>query len=869
MKKALFAALAALATATVSFADTITWTGGAGTTDYATAGNWDLDRAPAETDDVVIDGAAVTVDGNSRIPLSLTLSNGASWSIGGQIWFGNDANGVVHPVIQGGTVSGTLVAGQTAGATLTISDAQIIDTGTDFSGFWQPTGSYLNFVDGDNRAATFTYQTSIAANPFWFFSNPANTPYIRYNDQVIDEATFNRHFTYVDNGDGTTTLSMKSVDGWELGALTVGVVNDHAVDVSVTATKYSGSNATVYFVQGARDYGETFASWPTATDGVAVSATGEVNDTLTLEDGYNYIRAFLLYNGEYTASAVVTRRIMAPYGDYGDLTNVYEYIGEDNDLTKASNWVKDGLPTETAPTAGTDIRWFGYNAVLSVNGFSAYATDHFVGANITSVNDFNVYSDLVFSNSTITATMFVLRNDGKYQFKIAGSTMVQTRTDDGWYGIYYGDNYAAFNFVSGQAASFNGKAPANITADNLYSQHVANNHYILLDGAAIDSETWDEHFAVEMLDNGHVIVSYNPSVDDNRISAVSATSTSTSATISATIGAQAAGTLVKLAYGTTAPSEADVLSGTMMTVENATATATLSGLTEFTTYYYLVAIVDANGTGILASRAGKFVASNFSHIYDGTSWVVGGEPAWGTDASVLITGTFSTGEINPENKVLRDAVMTGTTLANGSGPLTLINSTYTNNKQNDLANGVAAYGIYNNSYAVNFTTASSDGVIKRGNVYTCYATEAQCGTVYENLFATGKMKLNGETVSQALFDSNFTTNVVVTELFDGETILNRLTLTYWESVLGGGSSTDWTIQPGARVKLDKDTRVGALNIPDAADVKIDLNGHKLTVSSLTVGGVTMKGEFTSATLGCLTGDGSLSVAGNGLVIVIR
>ena len=50
--------------------------------------NWDLDRVPAETDDVVIDGAAVTVNGNYRIPASLTLQNGGSWGIRGEIQSG-------------------------------------------------------------------------------------------------------------------------------------------------------------------------------------------------------------------------------------------------------------------------------------------------------------------------------------------------------------------------------------------------------------------------------------------------------------------------------------------------------------------------------------------------------------------------------------------------------------------------------------------------------------------------------------------------------------------------------------------------------------------------------------------------------------
>ena len=411
MKKPLLMIATFTAAITLLNADTITWTGDAGTSDYATAGNWNVGGSPAthapyETDFVVIDGAAVTVNGNYRIPLSLTLSNGASWSIGGEIQFGN--NNVEHPVIYGGTVSGTLVASQFAGSSLTISDAAIIDTGSGNNGFWQNTGSYLNFVDGDNHAATFTYQTSIAANPFYFFSNPANTPYIRYNDQVIDEATFNKHFTYVDNGNGTTTLSMKSVDGWELGALTVGVVDDHSVDVSVTATKHSGGDATVYFVQGTRDYGETFSSWPTATDGEEVSATSEVNDTLTLENGYNYIRAFLLYNGVYTATAAVVRRIMAPYGDYGELTDVYEYIGEDNNLGNAASWAKDkSAPATEAPMAGTDIRWFGRNANYS-GALSITGKDYFDGATLTLSGDCNVSSDVVFS-SILPAHTLVLR----------------------------------------------------------------------------------------------------------------------------------------------------------------------------------------------------------------------------------------------------------------------------------------------------------------------------------------------------------------------------------------------------------------------------------------------------------------------------
>ena len=144
MKKPLLMIATFTAATTLLNAGTYTWTGGAGTSDYATAGNWNVGGSPAtiapsETDSVVIDGTNVTVNGNYRIPSYLTLLNGASWSIGGEIQFGN--NGVEHPVIYGGTVSGTLVASQYALSTLTISDAAIIDTGSGNNGFWQNTGS--------------------------------------------------------------------------------------------------------------------------------------------------------------------------------------------------------------------------------------------------------------------------------------------------------------------------------------------------------------------------------------------------------------------------------------------------------------------------------------------------------------------------------------------------------------------------------------------------------------------------------------------------------------------------------------------------------------------------------------------------------
>ena len=863
--------LAALFAASMIKADTITWTGGAGTADYATAGNWDLNRAPAETDAVVIDGAAVTVNGSYRIPLSLTLSNGASWSIVGEIQFGN--NGVEHPIIYGGTVSGTLVAAQYVSSTLTISDAAIIDTGLNLNGFWQNTGSYLNFVDGDNRAATFTYQTSIAANPFYFFSNPANTPYIRYNGAAIDEATFNKHFTYADNGNGTTTLSMKSVDGWELGALAVGEVEDHEVAVSVTATKYSGSDATVYFVQGTRDYGETFANWPTATDGEAVSATGKVNDTLTLVDGYNFIRAFLLYNGQYTATAAVTRRIMAPYGDYGELTDVYEYIGEDNNLGVAANWAKDKVaPADAAPTAGTDIRWFGKNANYS-GALSITEKDYFDGATLTLSGDCNVSSDVVFSNTVVSIYTVVVNSP--VVFSLYGSDMTTMRNDQ-WLGVYPPGTYTGsskktfVNFLSGKVSSFTFTDNAiNITDADSAKTVLVTPGYLKLDGAAIADSDWEAFFSVEV--SGKTVkIAYDPVADENKISSVAFSDvTATSATLTATIFSIAEGASVVVAYDTAEITEANILAkGETVAVSEGVATKSVTSLVSGNVYNYAFAIVQDNE--VKAFKSGVLFASDFDYVYMNGAWQ-GNEPATlNTTDSVLILDAYDNAinDIAVANTVVSNAAITSSGTLVGNGTMQVYSSQITNSKLGDAG---AVCGTWGGSTYMNFVSLSGNGVVYPACSYTFNAAGEWKSNAYGLLFDAERIHLSGAKVDPATYESNFT--LVQNRETGNETTPYNLTLTYWEPFPASARDTAWTIQPGARIKLAKNTRIGALAIPEGANVEIDLNGFNLTVSSLTVGGVRKKGTFTaadSATLGfTLKGDGSLRAAQAGMVISVR
>ncbi len=860
MKTKSLAPLAAILLCTQAHAGTKTWTGNAGTSDYATADNWDPSGVPAETDDVIIDGVAVTQSGNRRIPNSLTMLNGASLELTGEIQFGN--NGVEHPIIYGGTVSGPLVAAQYKESTLTISDATIIDTGTGYNGFYQNTGSYLNFVDGAARAAKFTYQTSIAADPYWFFSNSA-TPFIRYDDQILSRAAFNENFQYVHNQDGTTTLSMKPLSGWRLGPLTVGAVSDGSVYVSVAATKNSGdASATVYFAQGSHDYGESFAAWPAKTEGVELAASGTVTDTLALADGNNCIRAFLLCDGVFSASAPVFRRILA-YGDYGTLTDVYEYIGTDDNLGDPANWAKDKVaPAAAAPTAGTDIRWFGrntdYSGVLSITD-----KDRFDGAVLSLTGDCNVSADVVFSNSTVSIGTIVVTDP--VVFSLYGSDLATTRADQ-WLGVYPPATYAPdrpfINFLPGKASSFTfaGANQGVSDAATAKSVLVAAGH-LVLDGAAITDEQWETYFDVDVAGTA-VTVSYNPAVADNRIASVEAADvTAASATLSATITAIEDGASLYVAYDTDEITEQNVVAkGSAVVPVDGTATAAVSGLAAYSLHHFAFAIVKDGA--VLAFRSGTFFASEFKYVWKNGVWLGATPPSLNTTDSVLILSPYNNAiaDVAVMNTVVSNSTLSSGTLA-GNGTMKVVSSAIANVKQNDLG---AVCGMWGGSTYMDLSSSSGNGTIRRACSYTFNATEGWLADAYALLFGAERILLDGAKVDETTYRARFTlvTNAVAET---GDTPYN-LTLAYWEP-FPERTVRDWTIEAGARVKLERNISLGSVTVE--SDVVIDLNGFTLRVEEMTVGGAKLKGKYTSATLGILKGEGLLDAGVRATVIVVR
>lgn len=940
MKKLLAIALAAMTGGL--FAATVTWTGDAGTSDWATGGNWNTGNVPGADDEIVISSGSVvyTAGGDLTINGSLTVTGTGSFEQTDGIAYMqgsgtiNITDGGVFSMgtcdeiterltinIDGGTFNYGTGAGRING-TFNFTKGKIIKSKGDFTLTASTTytdseleintlveqNSNVITLNGSKLTTTRTeYELGIyqkaasgavnfagsSASSFTFPETNFTTKesvYTKYsNDFTLNGGSISASdwadFFSVSSENGFVTVEYdpSSVTGWRVSAPVAGPVDNGEVDVSFTVTKYSGGDATVVIGCASSDLGDDIGSWAGKTTTVAqeVSATTSYSgQSVTLNAGVNYIRVFVTADSTTVASSAITA-VYIVYGDYGTLTDVYEYIGTDNDLSKVSNWALDKTPLTdgaTVPTASEAIRWFGSAPYTTSSRPRFYSSDYFVGATIYVTGDCDTAQNLTLSNSTFTTSLLVLDGESESQtITLYGSDFVSYRSDAGDYGFWQYDRLDKVNFISGAASTWTCRANGNNTKEKIYTA-LFDNEKFTLNGAKVDEKTWHDNFVVEEVSvngsTGFIKITYNPVIAANRIDSVAVQSTSTSATITATIGAQETGTLVKIAYGTTAPTDASVLAGIEMAVSEATATAKLSDLTDLTTYYYLVAIVDAGSAEVLASKAGTFIASDYAHIYDGTSWVVGGEPVWNQTASVLVTGTLTTGEINPANKVLKDAVVTANTILYGDGlSMTFINSTYENGRTAIFQDG-AAYGFYMTDHPINFTTASGNGVIKRGDAYTCYATEEQCGAVYANLFDNEKIRLDGAKVAQALFESNFTTNAVATEetttYNDQSYNLNKLTITYWEPFPAAEQGSDWTIQAGARVKLTSTVKIGALTIPNSADVKIDTNGRTLKVTSLTVNGTAVeKGEYTSENFAWIVGEGSVVVGKSGLAIILR
>ncbi|MBO4710176.1 MAG: hypothetical protein J5727_10415 [Kiritimatiellae bacterium] len=537
-----------------------------------------------------------------------------------------------------------------------------------------------------------------------------------------------------------------------------------------------------------------------------------------------------------------------------------------------------GTINRTGEWTGTIPVEFNGGEMTVAGVFTSNAGDIYNGGAIVATGEFHPLDKLAVTGTVITCSLYAPQGADRVATFAGGGLVCTSASFDGFYqnaGVY-------IDIPSNSMAAFT----MPVAASSVYSAYFSNGKFRFA-GETVSVEDFESIINVQTVDGSHSRFSLARATDW-KLGALSATSVSASAaTVSTVVEATGDGAFtVYVACDTDTITEGNVIAkGEAVTESNGVYYKTFSPLDENTAYNYAFAIV-TNGA-VAAFKSASFVASDYEYIYMDGAWLNGAAANLGKNAtaeggpdSALIVGTLTvTGqEICPSKKKLKDAVVSANTIVLGeaadfpTAAMELCNSVYVNNKVADLV-GPAPYGVYACPRAMNFTSASGNGVVKRGDAYTCYATEEQCAAVYANLFANEKIRLNGAAVDEDAFRASFTTNAVDTDktiAVNEETVpLKQLTITYWEPVWTGVPKADWTVQPGARVKLTKDTRIGALTVADSTDVKIDLNGYNLKVVSLTVDGEKKRGEFTKDTLSILTGEGSLTVSGPGFAIIIR
>ena len=304
-----------------------------------------------------------------------------------------------------------------------------------------------------------------------------------------------------------------------------------------------------------------------------------------------------------------------------------------------------------------------------------------------------------------------------------------------------------------------------------------------------------------------------------------------------------------------------VAKGSAVVPVDGTATAAVSGLAAYSLHHFAFAIVKDGA--VLAFRSGSFFASEFKYVWRNGVWLGATPPNLNTTDSVLILSPYNNAiaDVAVMNTVVSNATLSSGTLA-GNGTMKVVSSAIANVKQNDLG---AVCGMWGGSTYMDLSSSSGNGTIRRACSYTFNATEGWLENAYTLLFGEERIHLDGAKVDASTYASRFTlvTNTVAET---GDTPYN-VTLTYWEP-FPERTTRDWTIQAGARVKLERNLSLSSVTV-ESSDVSIDLNGFAFKAESMTVDSTSLKGTYTSSTLGILKGSGQLDVGTRPTMFLIR
>ena len=524
------------------------------------------------------------------------------------------------------------------------------------------------------------------------------------------------------------------------------------------------------------------------------------------------------------------------------------------------------------PDANISIDDSSFYEVVSAQGHTYSGTEKFTRFVAT---DQNV-------ELAISSTALSVSNDVTWCVKLVSAAALSVSWKSGsivtWdtaFGGYYNAG-GTIDVAEGWTGSFTfAYTPANVYANCFQGK-------ITYNGTALTAESFGELFDVEAttvtdpsgteLQASRVFLA---AATDWKLGAISATDVSASgATVSTTVEATGQGGFsVYVACDTQAITEANILSLGEVVLESAgDYSKTYSSLDENTVYNYAFAIV-TNGA-VAAFKSSFFVASGYSYIYN-NGWIGGAEPAnlpASTDSVLFLSDFTTVGEIRLDNKRIINAVLTAGTMLYGT--LAVENSAIVNTRNNTM--NQAPYGFYGDlAVPLDFISTSGNGIVKRACSYTFRATDDQLADFKTAVIDGGKIMAGGETISSASYEAVFSLETAPAKeagTYDyGQGAvaedMNVATLTMWDA-LPANASGDWTFKDGTRVKLNRNAKIAALTV-EGADVKIDLNGYNLKVSSFFVNGEKKKGDFTAANLSILTGEGCLIAGGSGFSVIVR
>lgn len=440
------------------------------------------------------------------------------------------------------------------------------------------------------------------------------------------------------------------------------------------------------------------------------------------------------------------------------------------------------------------------------------------------------------------------------------------------WGGYYNAEGGSINIAEGWTGSFTFAYQPSVVFASCFRDKIKYN------GEALTAETFDRLFKVEATTvtdpSGTVHPASRVSLMGEtswRLGQISATDiTHSGAILSVAVAEVAEGVeySVYFAYGQDIITEDNIIeSGEVLTQTGEAYSKTLTDLVQDAVYHYGFAIV-VDGK-VEAFKSDSFLASDYKYVYN-NGWVNGNAPSsLNISDAVLVASDYTTpAEVLATNKTVTNCVLTAAAIFESG--LEAVNARVVATRKNAIEQ--VPYDFLGASPSLNFTTMSVAGSVYRAPSYVCRCTDEMLDGYYDSIIAGRRIVFGGETITAEFYGSNFSLQTIGTEegSYNNEAVkINVVELAYWEP-LPAGSADTWTFHPGARVKLAKNTHIGAVALNESDDVKIDLNGFNLTVSALTVNGEKKTGVFTSAILpGLLAGDGSLVVGGRGFAVVIR